>query len=82
MGQAIAGGHVVQNGSTDLDNQLIFVESATDGRAYHPNFSEILNQHNELDPNAPDRDSSDDLTWLAPQELSILFDHDSDDLDF
>lgn len=78
VGQAIAGGHVIQNGSGELDDQYIFVEFATDGRAYHIDFSDALQQTTTLDPNDPDRDSPEDLTWLTPQELTILFDHDND----
>ena len=78
VGQALAGGHVIQNGSSELDDQFIFLEFATDGRAYHIDFSEALQQITVLDPDDPNRDSPEDLTWLNPQELTILFDHDSD----
>ena len=75
VGQAIAGGHVIQNGSSDLDDQFVFLEFATDGRAYHVDFSEMLAQTTSLDAtNGPE-----DLTWVTPQELTILFDHDNDD---
>lgn len=79
VGQAIAGGHVIQNGSSELDDQFIFVEFATDGRAYHVDFSEMLAQNTKLDPDDPENDHPDDLTWVTPQELTILFDHDNDD---
>ncbi|MEM9646228.1 MAG: PQQ-dependent sugar dehydrogenase, partial [Planctomycetota bacterium] len=79
VGQAIAGGHVIQNGSGDLADQFIFVEFATDGRAYHIDFSEALQQTTTLDPSDPDRDEPGELTWITPQELTILFDHDGDD---
>lgn len=79
VGQAIAGGHVIQNGSDELDDQYIFAEFATDGRVYHIDFSDALAQTTSLDPNDPNRDSPEDLTWLTPQELTILFDHDNDD---
>ena len=75
VGQAIAGGHVIQNGSSELDDQFVFLEFATDGRAYHIDFSEMLQQVTTL---APNEDPSE-LTWLTPQELTILFDHDNDD---
>lgn len=78
VGQAIAGGHVIKNGSA-LDGQFIFVEFATDGRAYHVDFAQMLQQNTSLDPNDPNNDSPDDLTWMTPQELTILFDHDNDD---
>ena len=78
VGQAIAGGHVIQNGSAELDNQFIFVEFATDGRAYHVDFNQMLDQTTELDADNPDQDQPEDLTWLTPQELTILFDHDND----
>ncbi len=79
VANAIAGGHVIQNGSTQLDDQFVFVEFATDGRAYHVDFSEMLQQVTSLDPNDPLRDSPSALTWMTPQELTILFDHDNDD---
>lgn len=79
VGQAITGSHVIQNGSTDLDDQFIFVEFATDGRAYHIDYSDMQQQVTKLDINNPDRDSPADLTWLTPNELTILFDHDNDD---
>ncbi|MEL7496699.1 MAG: carbohydrate-binding domain-containing protein [Planctomycetota bacterium] len=79
VGQAIAGGHVIQNGTSELDDQFIFVEFATDGRAYHVDFSEMLEQNTKLDPNDPANDSPEDLTWITPSELTILFDHDGDD---
>jgi hypothetical protein len=79
IGQAIAGGHVIQNGSADLDDQFVFVEFSTDGRAYHIDFSETLEQVTSLDPNDPTRSDPGDLTWLTPQELTILFDHDNND---
>jgi glucose/arabinose dehydrogenase len=79
VGQAIAGGMVVQNGSSELDDQIIFVEFGTDGRAYHVDFSEALEQVTQLDPTDPQRDQPSDLTWLTPQELVILFDHDNDE---
>lgn len=79
VGQAIAGGHVIQNGSSELDDQFILVEFATDGRAYHVDFSDMLQQVTTLDPADPFRDSPDALTWLTPQELTILYDHDGDD---
>ena len=78
VGQAIAGGHVIQNGSSELDDQFIFLEFATDGRAYHIDFSDALEQTTSLDPNDTNRDSPGDLTWLNPQELTVLFDHDND----
>ena len=78
VGQAMIGGHVIQNGSSDLDGQFIMAEFSTDGRAYHIDFAEMLTQVTTLDPNDPDRDSPDDLSWLTPQELTILFDHDDD----
>ena len=79
VGQAIAGGHVIQNGSSELDDQFVFLEFATDGRAYHFDFSDALQQTTDLDLADPNRDSPDDLTWLNPQELTILFDHDNDE---
>lgn len=79
IGQAIAGGHVIQNGSSALDDQFIFVEFSTDGRAYHVDFSEMLLQTTSLDSNDPNRDDPSDLSWLSPNELTILFDHDNDD---
>ncbi|TWT94339.1 carbohydrate-binding domain-containing protein [Neorhodopirellula pilleata] len=79
VGQAITGGHVIANGSSDLNGQFIFVEFATDGRAYHLDFESMLQQITSLDPDDPDRNSPDDLTWLDPQELTILFDHDGNE---
>ena len=78
VGQAIIGGHVIQNGSSDLAGQFILAEFATDGRAYHVDFEAMLQQVTTLDPNDPERDSPDDLTWLTPEELTLLFDHDDD----
>jgi glucose/arabinose dehydrogenase len=78
VGQALAGGHVIQNGSPQLDDQFIFAEFGTDGRAYHIDFSDALLQTTTLDAADPNRDQPSDLTWLTPQELTILFDHDSD----
>ncbi|WP_342190392.1 carbohydrate-binding domain-containing protein [Stieleria varia] len=78
VGQAITGGHVIQNGSSALDGQFIFAEFATDGRAYHIDFAQALEQITTLDSADPNRDTPDDLTWLTPQELTILFDHDND----
>ncbi|MEM6469381.1 MAG: carbohydrate-binding domain-containing protein [Planctomycetota bacterium] len=78
VGQAIIGGHVIQNGSADLDGQYILGEFATDGRAYHIDFAEMLSQITSLVPGVAGRDSPEDLTWLTPQELTILFDHDND----
>ena len=75
VGQAIAGGHVIQNGSSDLDDQFIFLEFATDGRAYHVDFSEMLAQTTSLNST----EGPENLTWVTPQELTILFDHDNDD---
>ncbi|MBY8975352.1 tandem-95 repeat protein [Rhodobacteraceae bacterium NNCM2] len=79
VGQAIASGHVIQNGTSELDDQFIFVEFATSGKAYHIDFSEALEQVTSLDPNDPTRDEPDELTMLDPYELTILFDHDNDD---
>lgn len=79
IGQAIAGGHVIQNGSSPLNDQYIFVEFSTDGRAYHIDFSDMLEQTTLLDPNDPNKDAPSDLSWLDPQELTVLFDHDNDD---
>ncbi|MEO1615984.1 MAG: carbohydrate-binding domain-containing protein [Planctomycetota bacterium] len=78
VGQAIIGGHVIQNGSEDLNGQFLLAEFATDGRAYHIDFAEMLEQITTLDVGNADRDSPEDLTWLTPQELTILFDHDND----
>lgn len=79
VGQAIAGGMVIQNGSSELDDQIVFVEFGTDARAYHVDFSDALSQVTSLDADDPQRDDPNDLTWLTPQELVILFDHDNDD---
>lgn len=79
VGQAIAGGHVINNGSNELHGQFILAEFATDGRAYHIDFAEALQQVTLLDADDPERDSPDELTWLTPKELTILFDHDNDD---
>lgn len=79
VGQAIAGGMVIQNGSSELDDQIIFVEFGTDGRAYHVDFSDALSQVTSFDAADPQRDQPSDLSWLTPQELVILFDHDNDD---
>ncbi|MEM9943303.1 MAG: PQQ-dependent sugar dehydrogenase, partial [Planctomycetota bacterium] len=80
VGQAIAGGHVIQNGSSELADQFIFLEFATDGRAFHFDFTDAQNQTTSLDIADVDRDSPDELTWLTPSELTILFDHDDDPL--
>ena len=78
VGQAIAGSHVIQNGSVELDGQFVFVEFATDGRAYHVDFETMLQQVTKLDSANSEQDSPEDLTWVTPQELTILFDHDND----
>ncbi|MEL6109942.1 MAG: PQQ-dependent sugar dehydrogenase [Planctomycetota bacterium] len=70
VGQAIIGGHVIANGSSALDGQFILAEFVTDGQ--------MLDQVTTLDASDPDRASPDDLSWLTPQELTILFDHDDD----
>ena len=78
-GQALGGGHVITNGSTELDGQFVFVEFSTDSRAFHIDFAAAQQQVTTLDPNDPSRDEPSELTWLDPQELTILFDHDSDE---
>lgn len=76
--EAIAGGHVIQNGSSDLDDQFLFVEFASDGRIYQVDFSDMLQQTTLLDPNDPNADEPSELTWVTPQEITVLFDHDND----
>lgn len=79
VGQAIAGGHVISNGSSELDGEYVFVEFSTTGRAFHVNFEDLLAQVTSLDAADPDRDDPSELTWATPSELTILFDHDNDD---
>jgi hypothetical protein len=79
VGRALTGGYVIQNGSGDLEDQFIFAEFATTGRVFHADFSDMVNANTKLDPNDPNNDSPEDLTWVTPSEMMILFDHDNDD---
>ena len=79
IGRALTGGYVVQNPDSDLHDQFIFAEFATTGRVFHADFSDMLASTTRLDPDDPTRDSPDDLSWVTPSELMVLFDHDKDD---
>ncbi|MEL7081549.1 MAG: Ig-like domain-containing protein [Pseudomonadota bacterium] len=78
VGRALTGGYVIQNGSSEFDDQFIFAEFATTGRVYHADFSDMLDVTTTLDPNDPTRDDPSDLSWVTPSEVTILYDHDND----
>ena len=79
VGRALTGGYVIQNGSSEFDDEFIFAEFATTGRVFHASLSEMLDAVTKLDPNDPTRDDPSELSWVTPKEVTILFDHDNDD---
>ena len=79
ISQAIAGGHVIQNG-TALDDTFIFGDFPSTGRIFGANFTDMRNAVTLLDPNDPTRDEPDELSWAEPFEIQLLFDHDDDPL--
>ena len=77
VGQAIAGGYVIDNGS-ELAGEYFFADFARFGRIYHSNFDDLLNSVTQLDPNDPSRDEPSELTQAEIGEVTLLFDHDND----
>ncbi|MEO0820818.1 MAG: Ig-like domain-containing protein, partial [Pseudomonadota bacterium] len=75
VGRALTGGYTIQNGTTDLNDQFIFGEFATTGRVFSADINQLDAANDKL---APGEDPSD-LTWVTPEEVTILFDHDNDD---
>jgi hypothetical protein len=71
-GNAIATGHVIQDG------QFLFADFAVGGELYHADFSELLKAITELDPLDTARNHPHDLTQAKISKLYILFDHDND----
>ncbi len=74
VGQALAGGHVISNGSA-LDGQFIFGDFGPSGRFYHASLADLLGAKTRLDPS----ETPQALSWATPSELTILYDHDNDD---
>jgi hypothetical protein len=73
IGQALAGGFVVNNGS-ELDGQFIFADFAESSRFYHVPFAELLDAKTALLPG----ESPSSLSWVTPSELTLLYNHDGD----
>ena len=72
IGQAIAGGHVVNNGS-ELTGHYFYSDFPFDGRLMHSSFDEMLGAVTTLEPGqAPST-----LTQARTGLVSIMFDHDS-----
>ena len=69
VGQAIAGGHVVENGSP-ASGEYFYAEFASIGNVYHLTVNEL----NAAVTNG----SPDQLTQLVPGRATLLFDHDND----
>lgn len=78
VGQAIAGGHVVANGSL-LDGEYIFADFALSGRLFHVPLEEMHAAITTLDPAESDNDHPSKLTEAQIGEFSIRFDHDDDE---
>jgi hypothetical protein len=76
VGQALAGGYVIRGG--DLTGEYVFSEFGDVGRIFHASFDAMLDAVTTLDPLDPLRDHPGELSQVAIQELSILFDHDND----
>jgi hypothetical protein len=78
VGQALVGGYVARAG--DLTGEYVFGEFGEVGRIFHVSFDTILEAVTTLDPLDPSRNEPGELTQAVIQELSILFDHDDDQL--
>lgn len=76
-GVAIAGAHVIDNGS-ELDGEYIFGDFGLSGRIYHTSFDDMLAAVTHLDPSDPARDSPSDLTQASISQAQLAFDHDGD----
>lgn len=70
VGQAVAGGVVVENGSP-MDGEYLFAEFATLGEIYHVSMSDVLSATTQGAPG--------DLTQANPARATIWFDHDSNE---
>ena len=71
-GQAIAGSHVIENGS-DLDGEYLHADFAFTGELFHSNYAEMSAAVTSLAPGqAPTA-----LTQAAVARPRILFDHDA-----
>ncbi len=72
-GQAIASGHAIRTESV-LNGQFIFGDFAKGGRFYTSDFEAMLAAPTVI----PEGGSPQDLGWVTPAHLPILFDHDGD----
>ena len=68
VGQAIAGGFAVENGSP-LDGEYLYAEFATIGDIYHVSMSDVKSAVTQGNP--------EDLTQATPARATIFFDHDN-----
>lgn len=75
-GEAIAGGFLVDNGST-LSGRYFYSEFVR-GRLFYSNFDEMTAAVTELSVGTPGRSLPSDLTQAEIHEPHILFDHDDD----
>ena len=77
VGQAIAGGYAVDNGS-ELSGNYFFTDFPRSGRILHSTVADLVNAVTTLDRDDPLRDHPDELTQAAVGEAAIWFDHDQD----
>lgn len=80
IGFAIAGGFAVDiEGAPEgkNKNQYVLGNFGNEGALFHVSLDEMATQITDLDPNVPEQDSPEDLTWLYPDLLKIHYDHDN-----
>ena len=73
VGQALAGGHVIANGSA-LDGLHVFADFSRSSRAFTISADDIFAAKTTLQPN----EDPSELSWVTPAEAVILFNHDND----
>lgn len=74
---AIAGSHVIQNGSP-LTGEYVFGDLGSTGLLFHASFEELQAATTSLEATDPNRDEPSELTYVSPSRMTLNFDHDND----
>lgn len=76
VGQAIAGGYAVDNGS-ELSGHYFYSDFPVSGTVFHSSVADLMSAVTSLDPGDLGRSHPDDLTQAATNTTQIHFDHDN-----